>query len=158
MKVAHWHPFSPFIGNTSERDANVLKHKTNTSSSISVNSSIGNIVTTACANSASEEEEEQARWLHFCNDEQSEEPLERDLDLPEPKPLVLPTTSAATAEISLGGRLQDKEEFGVRAAVTQVTPLHQANHSNKQASSSKLSHIYASVFTCSAPKQVKLII
>lgn len=158
MKVAHWHPFSPFIGNTSERDANVLKHKTNTSSSISVNSSIGNIVTTACANSAHEEEEEQARWLHFCNDEQSEEPLERDLDLPEPKPLVLPTTSAATAEISLGGRLQDKEEFGVRAAVTQVTPLHQANHSNKQASSSKLSHIYASVFTCSAPKQVKLII
>lgn len=124
MKVAHWHPFSPFIGNTSERDANVLKHKTNTSSSISVNSSAGNIVTTVRANTAREEEEEQARWLHFCNDEQSEEPLERNLDLPEPKPPVLPTTSAATAEISLGGRLQDEEEFGVRAAVPEVAPSH----------------------------------
>lgn len=117
MKLAHRPPFSPLIGTVSEDDVNFLKHQhKHFPLHWRKTSSFGNIVTTACANTArEEEEEEEAGWIHFCDGEKSAAPSRKR---PEPKLPALPTAFGATAEIPPpGSTLQDKEALGVRTAV-----------------------------------------
>lgn len=67
----------------------------NISRSTDGNSSFGNIIATARANPAREEEEEEADDSIFVMERSQLNPLGRDPDLPEPKPPVLPIKSSS---------------------------------------------------------------